>query len=238
MKQDVAQTAERGNRAAFVYRALRRAILEHALPPGTKLPEDTIGEQFGVSRTVVRRAFDMLALDELVEMRPNRGAAVASPSVEEARDLFDLRIQVELLVVRRLAGTLSEEQAALLRSQVAEEAAAHRENRPDYIRLAAEFHIRLAEMADSPLLLRYMGQLVSRSALMLGLHGRPAWTNCSVEEHLALIDALQKGEDIEASRLMTEHLDSVLTRALGTTLGRRDNGIRDVLARYASLGGS
>ena len=76
-----------GSRAHSVYRALRRAIIEQALKPGMKLPEDSIGEQLGVSRTLVREAFNRLAVEGLVELKPNRGASVAYPTLEEARDV-------------------------------------------------------------------------------------------------------------------------------------------------------
>ncbi len=71
--------------------------------PAPKLPEDTIGERFGASRTIVRTALTRLAGEGLVEMRRNRGAAVAKPTWEEARDVFDVRVGLERLVVARLA---------------------------------------------------------------------------------------------------------------------------------------
>ncbi len=70
----------RGNLAEGVYQSLRRAIIEQALPPGTKLPEDTVGESFGVSRTVIRSVLARLQVEGLVEQEPNKRAAVASPS--------------------------------------------------------------------------------------------------------------------------------------------------------------
>lgn len=65
-----------GARAQSVYKALRRAIIEQALKPGMKLPEDSIGEQLGVSRTLVREAFGRLAVEGLVELKPDRKSVV------------------------------------------------------------------------------------------------------------------------------------------------------------------
>src|SRR5215467_5591752 len=101
---------EAPDRSGLIYKALRNAIIEQALMPGAKLPEDAIGERFGVSRTIVRHALGQLAAEGLVELRRNRGAAVATPSWDEARDLFDLRVVLERLVVARLAGRLTREQ--------------------------------------------------------------------------------------------------------------------------------
>ncbi|WP_144007040.1 GntR family transcriptional regulator, partial [Pelomonas sp. KK5] len=61
-------------KADGAYAGLRRAIVEHALPPGTKLPEDKLAEQFGVSRTLVRAALAQLAADGLVDIGNKRTA--------------------------------------------------------------------------------------------------------------------------------------------------------------------
>jgi DNA-binding GntR family transcriptional regulator len=227
-------TSERVPRASVVHEALRRAILEQALEPGVKLPEDAIGEQFGVSRTIARRALELLAAEELVQIRPNRGAMVVRPTLEEAHDTFRVRIDLEDAIVRRLCGQLSAAQLQTLKHCLALEEEAHRQRRPDYIRLSAEFHLTLAEMTGSPLLLRYMRQLTWRSALVLSLHGRPDWESCNVSEHAALIRALG-AEDVEAAcRLMREHLEAVLTRAIDGQKIAEDRGLRDVLRRYAA----
>jgi DNA-binding GntR family transcriptional regulator len=82
----MAKAKAKPDRAKEIYRALRHAIIEQALEPGAKLPEDTIGERFGASRTIVRSALGQLAAEGLVELRRNRGAAVATPAWEDARD--------------------------------------------------------------------------------------------------------------------------------------------------------
>ena len=69
-----------GDKVGTICRALRRAIIEQALEPGTKLPEDALGERFGVSRTIARQALGQLAAEGLVELRRNRIAVVETPS--------------------------------------------------------------------------------------------------------------------------------------------------------------
>ena len=131
---------------------MRHAIIEQALAPGAKLPEDAIGERFGASRTIVRHALGQLAAEGLVELRRNRGAAVATPSWDEARDIFDVRLGLERLVVARLAGQLTADQIKRLEAHVDDEERARGNNEPLSIRLATEFHILLAEMTGSPVL--------------------------------------------------------------------------------------
>ncbi|WP_089178165.1 GntR family transcriptional regulator [Bosea sp. AS-1] len=220
-----------GLRAQSVYRALRRAIIEQALKPGMKLPEDSIGEQLGVSRTLVREAFNRLAVEGLVELTPNKGASVAYPTLEEARDVFEVRRGLERLVAENLAGRLTAAQAAELEAHVRQEEKAHGQDGPESIRLSGEFHIKLAEMTGNALLLRYVQESSSRCSLILAIYGRPHSSECAVSEHRQLIEALRAGDAARAADLMDHHLRAVVTRALLTPRVERD--IRDVLAPYA-----
>ena len=222
-----------GDRASAIYQALRRAIIEQALEPGAKLPEDAIGERFGVSRTLVRHALGRLASEGLVELRRNHGAAVAKPSWDEARDIFAVRLGLERLVVSTLAGQLTAEQRTRLRRHVKEEEAARGSNEPLSIRLAGEFHILLADMTGNALLARYVGEVTSRSGLILALYGRPHSSECAVSEHRAIIDSLESGNAARANALMQEHLDAVAGRALIQMKPQKRRELKDILAAYA-----
>ena len=223
-------TDSKVSRADTVYRGLRRAIIEQALGPGTKLPEDLVGRRFGVSRTVVRAALARLAAESLVELHLNRGATVAHPSLDEAHDVFDIRRSLERLVIERLAGRLSRADLARLKQHVAAEEQGR--GGAESIRLAGEFHMLLAELAGSSTLSRYVGELISRSSLILAIYGRPHSTDCAVTEHREIIDALLRGEAAAATRLMDRHLDAIIGRALIAPPPSRD--IHDILGDYAA----
>ena len=221
------------DRAGQIYRALRHAIIEQALEPGAKLPEDSIGERFGASRTIVRHALGQLAAEGLVELRRNRGAMVATPSWDEARDIFDVRLGLEGLVVARLVGRLTPEQIKRLQAHVDEEEKARGNNEPLSIRLATEFHILLAEMTGSPVLTRYVSEIASRCGLTLALYSRPHSSECAVSEHRAIIGALANGDAARTAGLMNQHLEAVAGRALIVPRPPKDRDIKNVLASYA-----
>jgi DNA-binding GntR family transcriptional regulator len=221
------------DRAGAIYRALRHAIIEQALEPGAKLPEDAIGERFGASRTIVRHALGQLAAEGLVELRRNRGAMVATPSWDEARDVFDVRLGLEGLVVARLAGRLTPEQIKRLNAHVDEEERAQGNDEPLSIRLATEFHILLAEMTGSPVLTRYVSENASRCGLTLALYSRPHSSECAVSEHRSIIAALANGDAAKATALMNEHLEAVAGRALIVSKPPKDRNIKNILGRYA-----
>ena len=84
----------------WVYQQVFDAILEQRLNPGTKLGEESLSEIFDVSRPVVRWALTKLAHENVVEIKPHRGAFIASPTVEQAHQVFEARRVVEEAVVR------------------------------------------------------------------------------------------------------------------------------------------
>ncbi|WPO42103.1 GntR family transcriptional regulator [Tardiphaga sp. 42S5] len=220
------------DKVGVICRALRRAIIEQALEPGAKLPEDSLGERFGVSRTIARYALGQLASEGLVELRRNRIAVVVTPSWQDARDIFDIRMDLERLIVRKIAGKLSSSQIARLKAHVEAEREAHDGPNAVSIRLATEFHIMLASMTNSPVLVRYVSEIAYRCCLTLSLFSRPHSSECGITEHIAIIEALQEGDANKAMSLMHSHLDSVANRALVEPTPARGRDLLDVLAPY------
>jgi len=221
-------------RADIVYLALRQAIIEQDLGPGTKLPEDEIGGPFGISRTLVRQALARLQADGLVETGGKRSATVARPSLEQSKDVFRVRRALEREVVRIVSENWSPSFGAVLEGHIRKEEAARKTGAERIsVRLAAEFHILLAELTENPVLLGYVTQLVSRCSLILALYGRPHSTDCAVNEHRDVVTALREGRIEDAVLLMDHHVSLVETRALNED--ERDGpGLAEILSRHAS----
>ncbi len=221
-------------RAEIAYQALRQAIIEQALLPGAKLPEDQIGAHFGMSRTLARATLARLQAEGLVDARPKRTATVAQPTLEEARDIFEVRKALEREAVALTIKRWRPEYGAALEGHVREEnaAKARRDDRVS-IRLAGEFHIKLAAMSGNKVLQRALAELVSRCSLILALYGRPHSSECAVNEHSQIIAALRKKDIAGATRLMEEHVGSVERRALLADAPSADLDLDAVLSRYA-----
>ena len=203
-------------RSDTVYQSLRRAIIEQALKPATRLPEDTIGDQFGVSRTVVRQALNRLQAEGLVETRPNHGAYVAKPSLAEARDVFEARRCLEREVVRKLIERISVSGLDALDNHIAHEdrvRSGPRRDSPRSIRLAGEFHVILAELTGNQVLTRYVSEVVSRCSLILAIYGQRHSSDCAVDEHRRIVQAIRDGEAETAMHIMDTHLGAVEERA-------------------------
>ncbi|MDB5551186.1 MAG: GntR family transcriptional regulator [Rhizobium sp.] len=218
-----------------VYRTLKRAILDQALAAGTKLPEDSIGERLGVSRTIVRQALARLNGEGLIEQRPHKGACVAQPSLQDGRNIFAVRQALENLVVDTLAGKLTPQQIKQLEAHIDAEDTARANNSANSIQLAGEFHVLLAQLTDNDILSRYVTELVSRSSLILSLYGRPHSSDCAVSEHREIIQALVSSDRKKACSLMEEHIDAITTRALLKANPEKD--FPDLLVAYAKAEG-
>src|SRR5690606_30136875 len=85
-----------------IHGRIYNAIVEQRLQPGTKLTEERLAELFEVSRTQVRGVLQRLAVEQLVTLVPNRGAFVATPTAEDARDVLAVRRILEPSCVERL----------------------------------------------------------------------------------------------------------------------------------------
>lgn len=186
------------------------AILEHRLLPGTQLVEERLASIFGVSRTKVRQAIARLSHDGIATVYRNRGAFVSSPTVTEAREVFETRRLIEPWLIRRLAASVTREQVERLRSHVALESNAHAANdRRAIIRLSGEFHQLIAEMVGNSLIARTMRELESLTCLVIILYDRPHVPACPYHEHSDLIDSIERHDAEGAARRMVEHLNHV-----------------------------
>ncbi len=222
------------DRVEIAYRALRQAIIEQALLPGTRLPEDELGRHFGMSRTLARTVLTRLQSLGLVDTVHKRTATVAQPSLQDAREVFAVRRALEREVVRLVARRWNATIEAALEAHVREEAqAVAQRNTRVSMRLAGEFHLRLAEHAGNAVLERYLSELVSRCSLILAVYSRPHSAECAVNEHSAIIDALRQGDAARVEALMESHLGLVETRALIADGSGEPPALAAVLGRYS-----
>lgn len=218
-------------RTEKVHLALRRAILEQRLAPGTRLPEDAVGEAFGASRTIAREALGRLATQGLVELIPNRGAFVANPSLEEGRGIFMIRAALERAMVRQLSGRIDAAAVERLRAMVEEETRLAEKSDVEAIRLAGEFHLYLAGLTGNPLLERYLVEIISRCSLVMTMYGRPHSADCGAREHREIVEALVAGDFVRAGDLMEHHVEDVAARAQLSARPKTD--VRQVLSAFA-----
>lgn len=190
--------------------SITSAIVERRLMPGTKLAEQRLADIFAVSRTVVRQALNQLSRDRLVTLEPARGAFVATPSVEEAQQVFELRQMLEGSMMRLLVRRLSKAQIAELRAHLkAEREAIALNHVAERTRLLAHFHSLLARMTGNQVLEELQSDLLSRSSLISLMYQSSQSAAESSAEHEAIVDALEHGEVDVAVQLAQSHIEQV-----------------------------
>jgi DNA-binding GntR family transcriptional regulator len=199
-----------------IYRAVVNAVMSHRLPPGTRLGEADFCALYDVRRTTVRKALQRLAHDHIIELRPNRGAVVASPTPKEARDVFAARRALEREIVPLVVRRATPASLNAIRTAIdAEEAARHGADR-------GEFHLLLAELAGNAVLQRFMAELVSRCSLIIALYENPGAPMCGNHDHHDLLALIESGDADKAVDLIEHHLLEIEARL---HLGEQDRKV-------------
>ena len=193
-----------------IVESVTTAIVERRLMPGTKLAETQIGEIFKVSRTVVRQALNQLSRNHLIVLEPARGAFVAQPSIEEARQVFEARRLIEAAMMRELCASITPTQITELRRHLREEKdAVVRTDVAGRTRLLADFHVALARQLGNDVLAQLLADLLSRCSLIALMYQSSHSAEHSQDEHVAIVDALEQRDVRAAVRLMALHLAHV-----------------------------
>ncbi len=214
-----------------MYRSIFDSVMSQRLTPGTKLPEATLCELFGVGRSLVRKVLQRLAHDHIVQLRPNRGAIVAMPTPLETQQIFETRRALEAAIVTLVTERATAADLDALRLQLQQEhQAVNRFDQPAWARLASTFHLRLAELARNPILQRYLVETVSRCSLIVALHEPPGNAACEHDEHERIVDCIARGDAASAVALMDTHL-----RELEQHLALQNGSQANSLARLLGL---
>jgi DNA-binding GntR family transcriptional regulator len=162
---------------------------------------------------VVRQALNQLSRDRLVTLEPARGAFVAQPGIEEARQVFETRQLIEAGIVRELCARITPAQIATLRAHLKQEreAVARTDARgvSGRTHLLADFHIVLARLLGNEVLADLLADLLSRSSLIALMYQSSHSAEASQAEHVAIVDALERRDARAAIKLMSHHLEMV-----------------------------
>lgn len=191
-----------------VLRQIEQAVLDHRLPPGTKLKEVQLAEVFGVKRGTIRKVLARLANSRLVVQLPNRGASVAKPSVEEGRDLFAARRAIESAIIEILVKQKDSALIIQLRKLLDNEQKAYlHSDSKQALSLSVDFHRQLAKLAGNSVLEEFLNDIIRRTPLVILSHlGSESENACRNHEHEAIVDAISNGDSKKAGQIMNEHL--------------------------------
>lgn len=198
----------RVNAVDSAYRRLRSGILSGRYEPGARLGEVEASESLGVSRTPVREALRRLSVEGLVELLPNRGARVATWTLEDIQEIYELRVWMESYGVTRVAALIDDDGAAeLARLCDEEEAAIASGAREKIFELNAVYHRTLMRMADNRRLYDMVTPLIEVQTVLRTFrqYSREQMLN-HMNEHRELNRALVAHEPRWAEAIVRAHL--------------------------------
>jgi DNA-binding GntR family transcriptional regulator len=171
-----------------------------------------LADAFGVSRERIRKVLHRLGHQRLIDILPNRGSFVAQPGLKEAREVYDARRILESGVVSHLAAAITERQKQVLARHIELENVANAgHNHAEVVRLSGLFHCHLAEMTGNEYVIRYMQELVGRTAMLVAYHEAGS-ARCGCAEHRGIFAAIADHDSERASREMRTHLSLIETR--------------------------
>ncbi|MEI4828979.1 GntR family transcriptional regulator [Bacillus sp. FJAT-53711] len=219
------QSIQKANMEELVYTKIKLSIYNRFIRPGSQLVEAAIAKKLNVSRTPVRAAIKKLEHEGYVQVIPNRGAFVIKPTAEEMKDAYSVRLLLEKQAAGLAAERIRKEDIEKLYKLIDEEKRTfdHRDT-DGYYKMNDSFHFIIAEASQNKLLLEYVKDIVSRTTIYVVLFD-PLDTlkiNPSIEEHLAIVKALESRNKLEAEQAMEKHLTSVIAG-----LKLEDSGLQD-----------
>ena len=186
-----------------------QSVLARRIRPGARLGESELATIFGVSRTLVREAMMRLEARGIVEVRPRRGWFVIEPSRIDAAQVFQARRALEAGLMRVMPPLTEEGRARLCAHLEAERQAIAEGNHPLLVCLMGDFHIRLVELVDNPVLADILRDLTARTILISMLYQTDAHAEESHRGHCRIVEALERGDRAAAADLAILHLDEV-----------------------------
>ena len=191
--------------------AIRQDILNGIYPPDSQLRQETLAEQYGVSRIPVREALLQLENEGLVSITPHRGTTVTPLSLIEIDDVFSLRELLEIRLYRASAPQLSEsalDNAFGINERYREAIA--RNERAQLGILNAELHLALYGEAQQPRTQQIVAALLQTSEryTRIQLNSKAALQQ-SLTEHDALLAMTRARDFAQGEALLLQHLQQV-----------------------------
>jgi DNA-binding GntR family transcriptional regulator len=202
--------------------AIQSQVLSGGMPVGTRLRQEALASEFGVSRTPVREALRQLQATGLVELLPNRGAVVRGPSAREIREAYEVRAELEGLAAELAAVRISDRDLVRLREaqtlfrESVTALIARRARRPApwkdesvWVRANDLFHQTILDAAANGRLSETIADLhrsFPRNLTWTALSQSSRLLEGNVEQHERILEAIERRDSAEARRRMIEHV--------------------------------
>ncbi len=195
---------------------LRDAIITGYFAPGDRLIERELCEAMGVSRTSIREVLRRLEAERLVEVEPRRGPTVARVSRKQAAEIYEIRAQLEAMLIERFAEKASDEDIVELRKIFDELLpAAEAKDVRGLIAIMTRPNEFVMKVVDHGVIRDVLEQLIARISFLRGLSmSQPGRIDRSIGEIRKIVEAVEARDSKAASRCAKEYVQNAGAAAL------------------------
>ena len=199
---------KQGNPADIVYDYIKNQIVTKAIYPGTRIEEEDLVRETGVSRTPVRSALMRLAYDGLIQQQqPNRGAVVAKPSATDLRQVYEARAVLEVGAFRAAVHRRSDESVLQMEQNLQKQQdLTNLFNMTEYVQLNREFHWIITMEAQNAYYEKYLNELQNKVATYLLFWDSSTTNSLSLDLHLRIFEAFRDRDEQKGVLALMEDL--------------------------------
>lgn len=181
-----------GSPANQVYTYIRNQIATRQIYPGNRIVEEDVAKKLGVSRTPIRTAFSRLNYEGLIDLVPNKGAFVAMPTVQDLKNVYEMRGLLEVQAFRNAVKCgVSEECKEKMRENLQKQAQLQgRFDLSVYANLNREFHMLIAEQSGNPYCEKFLRELHNKTNASILFLDTSSNNDASLQNHSNIFRAL------------------------------------------------
>ncbi|KUK50186.1 MAG: GntR-family transcriptional regulator [candidate division TA06 bacterium 32_111] len=200
----------------IAYENIKTQIIQGNLTPGSWLREQELADAMEISRAPIREAFNQLEREGFIEILPRKGAKVISISEKEVEDIFEIRETLESLAIQKSLKNISLEKLnqITIKFERFKLKPAEKSIRLEYLSLDKEFHDLLIQHCNNKMLINLLASIQEKVHWLRGFSLDNYSFAQSIEEHIAIIDAIQRNNE----KLVLSNLVRHLERAKESTI--------------------
>lgn len=188
-----------------VRRIIVDRVIEGVYPPGTRLVELQLAEEFGVSQAPVREALRELSSTRLVENRPRRGTYVRTITPDELAEIYMVRVGLEGTAAFHAFPTLHQDPTPLREALAGMRQAVADNSARGLARYSTQFHRAIIEACGNRLMLEIWDSLFVEVRTMATIVRGQVDPHAAAESHVPILEAFESGDAELCRKLMTEH---------------------------------
>jgi len=200
----------------IAYENIKKQIILGNIKPGSWLREQELADAMEISRAPIREAFNQLESEGFIKIIPRKGARVISISEKEVEDIFEIRETLESLAIRKSLKNISLEKLnqIAIKFERFKSKPAEKQIRLEYLSLDKEFHDLLIQHCNNKMLINLLAIIQEKVHWLRGFSLDNYSFSQSIEEHIAIIDAIQRKNE----KLIFSNLVRHLERARESTI--------------------